>query len=559
MKWYDNAIIYQIYPKSFQDSNNDGIGDLPGIIQRLDYIKQLGVNTIWLNPIFVSPQVDNGYDVSNYFAIDPSLGTIDDFENLLNEAHKRNLHIILDLPINHTSDQHPWFRDAITNKNSIFKDYYIWGKQVDGHEPNNWGSFFGGSVWSKVHPESEYYYFHLFDKKMPDLNWKNVEVQNSMADIAKFWIQKGVDGFRLDAFIHMAKADLRQMALDNTEKFPVDDTFFANLPEVKKYLGGFVSQIKKENPDIFLLGEAASADAYQAAEYTQPDEDVCDMIVSSDNFGEVYDNKNYGDIPKFFRPRQLSLDRFKKTFIKWESVLANTSFPALTWGNHDISRFVDRLKLPTDDIKLKKSLAMMMFLQRGIPIVYYGEELGQHGLRYSKLADFDDQRAMDLIQNLRSKNIADDQILQLLNDQDEMTARGPFQWDNSEYVGFSSVRPWNWAEHSHENAYQELTDEDSILNFYQRLLRLKSDDCFTLGSYRLLRTDADLFAFERNTSDKSGLVIVNFSDKEVDYQLPTETDYHTALANQQIQIVNGRVHLEPWGCCALMNNNGGLD
>lgn len=556
MKWYDNAIIYQIYPKSYQDSNDDGIGDLPGIIQRLDYIKQLGVNTIWLNPIFVSPQIDNGYDVSNYFAIDPSLGTIDDFENLLNKAHKRNLHIILDLPINHTSDQHPWFQDAITNKNSIFKDYYIWQKQVDGHEPNNWGSFFGGSVWSKAHPDSDCYYFHLFDKKMPDLNWKNVEVQNSMADIAKFWIQKGVDGFRLDAFIHMAKADLKQMALSNSEKFPVDDTFFANLPEVKRYLGGFVSQIKAENPDIFLLGEAASADAYQAAEYTQPDENVCDMIVSSDNFGEVYDEKNFGDIPKFFRPRKLSLNRFKNTFVKWESVLANTSFPALTWGNHDISRFVDRLKLPTDDIKLKKSLAMMMFLQRGIPIIYYGEELGQHGLRFEKLSDFDDQRAMDLIQSLRAKKVPDDKILQLLNDQDEMTARGPFQWDDSKYVGFSNKQPWNWADHSKENAYQELSDENSILNFYQQLLRLKSSDCFTLGNYRLLRTGDDLFAFERDTNDESGIVIINFSDKDIDYRLPTDTSYHTALANQNTKIINGQVHLEAWGCCALINNGG---
>ncbi|WP_246005640.1 alpha-glucosidase [Companilactobacillus insicii] len=554
MKWYDNAIIYQIYPKSFQDSNGDGIGDLPGIIQRLDYIEQLGVNTIWLNPIFVSPQVDNGYDVSNYFAIDPSLGTIDDFEDLLKEAHRRNIYIILDLPINHTSDQHPWFRDAVTNKNSIFKDYYIWKKQVNGHEPNNWGSFFGGSVWSKVHSDSDYYYFHLFDKKMPDLNWKNVEVQNSMADIAKFWIQKGVDGFRLDAFIHMAKADLGQMALSNSEKYPVDDTFFANLPELKKYLGGFVSQIKKENSDIFLLGEAASANAYQAAEYTQPEENGCDMVVSSDNFGEVYDDDNFGDVPKFFRPRKLSLNRFKNTFVKWESVLANTSFPALTWGNHDISRFVDRLNLPTDDNKLKKSLAVMMFLQRGIPIIYYGEELGQHGLKYEKLEDFDDQRAVDLIQNLRAKDIPDEQILELLNDQDEMTARGPFQWDDSQFVGFSNAQPWNWAEHSEENAQQEQSDPNSVLNFYEKLLRLKSTDCFTLGNYRLLKTDDNLFVFERRTSNDYGLVVVNISNKSIDYPLPVKFDCRIALSNQDIKLTNGQIHLDPWGCCALVND-----
>ncbi|WP_125763162.1 glycoside hydrolase family 13 protein [Companilactobacillus hulinensis] len=549
MKWYDNAIIYQIYPKSFQDTNDDGIGDLQGIIKRLDYIKNLGVNTIWLNPIFVSPQIDNGYDVSNYFAIDPSIGTTDDFEQLIKEAHERDLHVILDLPINHTSDQHPWFKDALSNPNSIFKDYYIWQKGVNGHEPNNWGSFFGGSVWTKVSPESNNYYFHLFDKKMPDLNWKNVEVQRSMADIAKFWVDKGVDGFRLDAFIHMAKANLKQMSL-KSGKYPTDDTFYAKLPEVKQYLSGFVSEVKEQNPDTFLFGEASSADSHQAAEYTRPEEDECDVIVSSNNYGEVYDDDS--KVKGFFQPRKFSLDHFKETFVDWESVLANISYPALTWGNHDVSRFVDRLNLPTDDPKLQKSLAMMMFLQRGIPIIYYGEEIGQHGLKYQSVDDFDDQRAVELIDNLRAQKFDDDDILALLNEEDEMTARGPFQWDDSEFGGFSNVQPWNWAKQLPASAKAEVSDDNSMLSFYQKLLRLKSTSLFSQGDYCLLATNKDILAYERTINDSYGIVVINYSDKPIDYVLPTNKNLKVALANQKVDVTGQVVHLEPWGCCALV-------
>ncbi|USQ67535.1 alpha-glucosidase [Companilactobacillus allii] len=552
MKWYDKAIIYQIYPKSFQDTNDDGIGDLQGIIKRLDYIKNLGVNTIWLNPIFVSPQVDNGYDVSNYFAIDPSIGTTDDFEQLIKEVHKRKLHIILDLPINHTSDQHPWFKDAISNPNSIFKDYYIWDKGIDGHEPNNWGSFFGGSVWSKASENSDNYYFHLFDKKMPDLNWKNVEVQRSMADIAKFWIDKGVDGFRLDAFIHMAKANLSQMSLKEG-KYPIDDTFYAKLPEVKQYLSGFVSEVKEQNPDTFLFGEASSADSHQAAEYTRPDEDECDVIVSSNNYGEIYDDDS--PVKGFFQPRKFSLDRFKETFVDWESVLADISYPALTWGNHDVSRFVDRLNLPTTDPKLQKSLAMMMFLQRGIPIIYYGEEIGQHGLKYQSVDDFDDQRAVDLIANLCQQKFSDEDILNLLNEQDEMTARGPFQWDDSKYCGFSNVQPWNFAKQSPVDAANEVSDDDSMLSFYQKLLKLKSTPNFSQGNYRLLLTDKNILAYERTLGDEYAIVIINYSKDSVEYKLPTTKDLDVALANQDIDITDQTLKLEPWGCCALVKGD----
>lgn len=552
MNWYDQAIIYQIYPKSFQDTNDDGIGDIQGIIKHLGYIKDMGFNTIWLNPIFVSPQIDNGYDVSNYFAIDPILGDTSDFSEMMTKAHELGLHIILDLPINHTSDQHPWFQDALNNPHSIFRDYYIWHPAVNGHEPNNWGSFFGGSVWEKNPTNPNEYYFHLFDKKMPDLNWKNPEVQKSIADIAKFWLEKGVDGFRLDAFIHIAKANFEQNSLDSSTKFPIDDQFYAKLPAVKDYMSGFVREIKEFKPDVFLFGEASSAKARDAAEYTRPDEHVCDVVVNSDNYGEVYDDSN-PDIPKFFQDRKLSLDSLKKTYVTWESILDHVSLPTLTWGNHDISRVLDRLNLPVHNDKITKLLATMLFLQRGIPVIYYGEEIGMHGLKYQKVADFTDQRAVDLINNLRHKSFTDDQILRLLNNQDEMTARGPMQWNSTKYRGFSEERPWNWAKVDSNCVDQEIADPNSIMNFYRELLKIKKHDCFISGDYCLLITDPNIYAYQRKTADNQGLVVANFSDKKVNFTLP-EGIWKKVLANESSEVKDGIVKLGAWGCCAFESN-----
>ena len=548
LDWYDKAIVYQIYPKSFQDTNDDGIGDLQGVITHLDYIKNLGFNTIWLNPIFVSPQVDNGYDVSNYFAIDPILGDMDDFTEMMKKAHHLGLHIILDLPINHTSDQHPWFKDAVNNPNSIFKDYYIWHKQVDGHEPNNWGSFFGGSVWEKNPNDPEEYYFHLFDKRMPDLNWKNPEVRKSIADIAKFWIEKGVDGFRLDAFIHIAKANLEQNSLIQGEQFPADDTFYAKLPKVKDYLATFVREIKDFKSDIFLFGEASSANALNAAEYTRPDEDGCDVVVNSGNYGEVYDDSN-PDVPGFFQTRRLSLDSLKKTYVTWESVLADISLPTLTWGNHDISRLRDRLNLPVDNEDVSKLLATLMYLQRGMPIIYYGEEIGMHGLKYQQVSDFDDQRAVDLIKTLREKSFTDEEILTLLNNQDEMTARGPMQWDDSQYRGFSTKEPWNWGQTDETNVSTELKDSKSLAAFYKSLLSVKKHNCFTNGDYQLLITDPEIYAYLRQTRDNKGIVVTNFSNKVKKITLP-EAKWKKVLANK-VKLTNNELTLDPWGSCAL--------
>lgn len=548
-EWYQKAMIYQIYPKSFKDSNNDGIGDINGITESLDYVQQLGTNTLWLNPIFVSPQIDNGYDVSNYFAIDPLMGTMDDFQKLVEAIHKRKMHLVLDLPINDTSDQHPWFQDAIKNKDSIFRDYYIWSEN-QGNRPNNWGSFFGGSVWEPDPKGGSQYYCHIFDKKMPDLNWKNPEVRKSMADIAKFWIDKGVDGFRLDAFIHIAKANFGQNILNQKEKFPVDSSFYANLPEVKVYLKDFIKLVKGYKDDVFFLGEASSADAYQAAEYTRPEKFGCDMVVTSDNYGEMYPMTD-SKIPMFFQPRQLSIKRLKETFSVWEAVLEKISLPALTWGNHDISRVLDRLHIDSQDNDLPKALAVCMYLQRGIPIIYYGEEIGMRNLKYKKLRDFHDQRALDLIDFMQSKGYSDEEILTLLNQQDEMTARGPFQWSADKSVGFSNHHPWNWATHNDAAADEAIKNDGSLFAFYRAVLKIKTQPLFSEGQYLLLNTDAKIYAFERELNGKKAFVIVNFDHKTVKYRVPTVKVVHTLLSNKASSLVDNVVTMEPSGSIVI--------
>lgn len=548
--WYKKSVIYQIYPKSFKDSNNDGVGDLAGITEKLDYVQQLGANTIWLNPIFVSPQVDNGYDVSNYFAIDPILGTMDDFTKLVTEMHKRKMYLLLDLPINDTSDQHPWFQDAIKNKDSIFREYYIWGEN-NGERPNNWGSFFGGSAWEKDPNGGAQYYCHLFDKRMPDLNWQNPEVRKSMADIAKFWIDKGVDGFRLDAFIHIAKANLQQNILNQDTEFPMDSSLYANLPNVKTYLQNFIKLVKDGNPEVFFLGEASSADAYQAAEYTRPNQFGCDMVVSSDNYGEIYPFKD-PNIPKFFQPRQLDPTHLKETFSVWEAVLENISLPALTWGNHDISRVLDRLNVDSEDEDFPKALAVCMYLQRGIPIIYYGEEIGMRNLNYKKLKDSHDQRAMDLIQLLQGLGYADDDIIQLLNQQDEMTARGPFQWKNEKYVGFSQHHPWNWADHNTVTAEDAESDSEGLLAFYRAVLKIKNTSLFSEGSYVLLNTKTNIYAYERELNGQKGFVVVNLGKQPENYRIPTIKIIHTILANKANSLVDNVVTMAAGGSIVVM-------
>lgn len=535
--WYDSAIIYQIYPKSFQDSNGDGIGDLKGIKQRIPYLKKLGINTVWLNPVFASPQIDNGYDVANYYTIDPSLGTMADMEALIKALHAADIHLLLDIALNHTSDQHPWFQDATSSVNSIYRDYYIFAGH-DGKKPNNWGSFFGGSVWAPDPAGSGASYFHLFDQHMPDLNWANPELRHAMEDVCDFWLAKGIDGLRADAFIHIAKAPLNQnypIAAGDDQPV-VAESFFANLPQVQTWLRPFVSHLKTDYPNTFLLGEAASANVELGTRYT---DHLMDAVITFRYF--TMDDRHLNpDLPSVYQPRPMDWLAFKQQQVVWQQTLP--SAPVLYWGNHDMARVFGRV---AQSVTAAKSLALLMYLQRGLPIIYYGEELGMTNLAFDSAEVFADQTVTAFMQAAQKSGIAATQALKMVNATHKLPARGPMPWDTSTNAGFSSGTPWlQGTSQSLESVAQQAESPDSMLSFYQQMIALKKRPLFNQGNYLQWSTDAQSYVYQRQFADQIGLVAVAIGQEVTTLTLPVG-DFHVVLACGDYQLRNGKLSLAP--------------
>ena len=548
--WYDQAIIYQIYPKSFQDSNSDGIGDLNGIRKRIPYLKELGINAVWLNPIFVSPQVDNGYDVSNYFAIDPKMGTMEDMDNLIKEMHEAGIHVIMDFVLNHTSDQHPWFQDAIKNPESIYRDYYIFAGE-NNQRPNNWGSFFGGSVWEKDPAGTGQFYFHLFDKRMPDLNWKNLEVRHAMTEIAKYWLEKGIDGLRLDAFIHIAKADLRQnFPVNSKDEEPViAEPFFANLPQVQKWMRPFCEEIKQDYPDALLLGEAASANVNLAVDYTNKDNHLMDSVITFRYFTEDQSKID----PSFlsnYQPKQLDWVKFKQNQTIWQQTLSGISKPTLYWNNHDIARLATRIA--KNDTQAR-SLAMLMYLQCGIPIIYYGEELGMRNLQFENVNDFQDDTVKEFVKSAEKAGVTSKEALLMASKTHKLPARGPMPWDNERNNGFTDKEPWIKGKKLDEiNAADEIADDSSMFNFYKKLISLKKEQLFQDGNYYLWSTSDGSYVYERNLKDKKALIAVSLSQEPIEIEVGKEFSSERLSAGEY-DLMAGKLRLEPYAGVVLEN------
>ena len=548
--WYDHAIIYQIYPKSFQDSNSDGIGDLNGIRKRIPYLKELGINAVWLNPIFVSPQVDNGYDVSNYFAIDPKMGTMEDMDNLIKEMHEAGIHVIMDFVLNHTSDQHPWFQDAIKNPESIYRDYYIFAGE-NNQRPNNWGSFFGGSVWEKDPAGTGQFYFHLFDKRMPDLNWKNPEVRHAMTEIAKYWLEKGIDGLRLDAFIHIAKADLRQnFPVDSKDKEPViAEPFFANLPQVQKWMRPFCEELKQDYPDALLLGEAASANVNLAVDYTNKDNHLMDSVITFRYFTEDQSKID----PSFlnnYQPKPLDWVKFKQNQTIWQQTLSGISKPTLYWNNHDMARLATRIA--KNDTQAR-SLAMLMYLQCGIPIIYYGEELGMRNLQFENVNDFHDDTVKEFVKSAEKAGVTSKEALLMASKTHKLPARGPMPWDNERNNGFTDKEPWIKGKKLDEiNAADEIADDSSMFNFYKKLISLKKEQLFQDGNYYLWSTSDGSYVYERNLKDKKALIAVSLSQEPIEIEVGKEFSSERLSAGEY-DLTAGKLRLEPYAGVVLEN------
>ncbi|MGX7419765.1 glycoside hydrolase family 13 protein [Carnobacterium gallinarum] len=517
LNWWQSAIVYQIYPRSFQDSNHDGIGDIQGIIQRLDYIQSIGINVIWLNPIFISPQIDNGYDISNYYGIDSIFGSLADVRELIQEAHQRQIKIIVDFVLNHTSDQHPWFQEALKGPDNLYREYYLWAEGKENNvAPNNWASFFGGSTWQKE-PNGSEYYFHLFAKEMPDLNWANPEVQIAMLDIAKFWLNEGIDGFRLDAFIHLAKAEgYPDVAGVPPGELAIAEEYYANLPKVQEYLAKFVKALRCIKPDIFIVGEAASAEVDLAVQYTEPQANQCDSVITFRYFTEDESEKD-SRLPLGMQPGKLDLVKFKETMVEWQEKLAHAGGPTLYWNNHDMPRLVSRFGDAQNYRKnSSKTLATVMYLQKGISFILNGEELGMENLAITSLADYEDPGAVDFYQQAQQLGYTESEILACLNASSKDASRGVMQWDNSPNSGFSTVKPWSGVNDELDyTVVDEEQSEDSILAYYRQLLALKKTDLFTKGDFELVETNDQTYGYIRSWEHEEALVLANMTGETV--------------------------------------------
>lgn len=514
-QWWKEAVVYQIYPQSFQDSNGDGFGDLNGIITRLDYLKELGVDVLWLCPIFDSPMFDNGYDVKDYYGIMEKFGTLEDFERLLCRAHEKGLRVVLDAVFNHTSDQHPWFVES-RRRDSKYRDYYVWADPVDGHEPNNWMSVFGGSAWEHD-SASDAYYMHLFFKQQPDLNWENPAVRRELRKILEFWCEKGVDGFRFDAINLFSKPE--DMS-DWPDPYRIGD--YANGKHTHPYLQELLNGLD-DKYNIMLVGQTDNVCPEDALLFAGFDRGEFQMIFQY----ELDNYRNNG--PTFKWHTQVpSVLEIKEIFTRWQQVLADKAWNTVCLGSHDMPRSVSRYG--NDQIYHKESAKMLATFQmslQGTAFIYQGDELGMTNTVFDTVDDFLDDEARNFYHDfVDSGKISNDEFMKAARFRARDNARTPMQWDATENAGFTNGIPWMRVNPNYLtiNAAAQMADENSILSYYKQLLSIrKQHDVFVYGRYEL--TDASnpaVYSFLRILEDEELLVLCNFTAQEAKVAVPAD-------------------------------------
>lgn len=518
--WFKDAVVYQIYPRSFQDSNNDGIGDLNGIKQRLPYLKKLGVDVLWLNPIYRSPDVDNGYDIADYEAIHPDFGTMDDFEQLLSAIHENQMKLLMDLVVNHTSDQHKWFQESKKSQDNPYADYYIWRDPVDGHEPNNWGASFNGSAWTYV-PERGQYYLHLFALEQPDLNWENPEVRQQVYKIMRFWLDKGIDGFRMDVINKISKVPgLPDGPITEGEIYEDGSRFTDNGPRLNEFLQEMNREVLSHY-DIMTVGEMPGATPEMARKYSNLDGSELNMIFQ---FEHVSLAGNPDSRLGKWNDQPVKLSELKHSLSRWQEGLDGSGWNSLYWNNHDQPRTVSRFA--TDDPKYRVKAAKMLgttlhFLQ-GTPYIYQGEELGMANVHYTKLEQYEDIESLNAYDEyVKKEKIVEPQtMLKYLSHMSRDNARTPMQWNDAKNAGFSEIEPWFALNPNYQeiNVKKELSDQDSVFYYYQKLVELRHQcPVIRYGSYQLLDPkDEQVFAYLREYQGTTLLVINNFTAETIE-------------------------------------------
>lgn len=526
--WWKESVVYQIYPRSFKDSDNDGIGDINGITEKMGYLKELGIDVIWLSPVYESPNDDNGYDISNYQGIMKEFGTMEDFDRMLETAHSNGIRILMDLVVNHTSDEHPWFVESRKSKDNPYRDYYIWREGKDGKEPNNWGSCFSGSAW-QYDQATDMYYLHVFSKKQPDLNWDNPKVREEVFGMMRWWLDKGVDGFRMDVISMISKTEEMPDGTVN-EKTGYGDygPYVVNGPHVHEYL-----QEMRKNAlsgyDTMTVGETAGVTIEEAIKYAADDESELNMVFQFEHM-----DLDGGETFKW-NDRKIDLRELKQVLSKWQERLEGKAWNSLYWNNHDQPRIVSRLG---DDKEYRevsaKMLATCLHMMKGTPYIYQGEELGMTNVPFSSIEEFRDIESINAFHELTGKGVlSKEKMMDYLRYKSRDNARTPMQWSDEANAGFSDAEPWimvnpNFREINAENQVQRT---DSVFSYYRELIKLrKSNPCIVYGRYELLMPeDRELYVYTRSLGDEKLLVVCNFSREGKEFRIPEEFEKSSVL------------------------------
>ncbi len=504
--WWKKAVIYQIYPKSFQDSNGDGIGDLPGIISRLDYLQKLGIDAIWLSPIYKSPGIDNGYDIADYEAIDPQYGTMADMKKLILEAKKRNIRIIMDLVVNHTSDQHPWFIEAKKSTNSPYRDFYIWRNPVNNHEPNNLKSDFFGSAW-KFDQGTGQYYLHFFAPQQPDLNWQNPRLRQKIYDMMNFWLDMGIEGFRMDVIELIGKDP--------------DKKIRENGPKLHTYLQE-MNQAVLANRDVVTVGETWSATIDSAKKYSDPEQHELSMIFQFENQNI---DKQPGKSKWDLKPYKAS--NLKEVLLKWQTEFDyEHAWNSLFWENHDIPRVISRWGNDSKyRVQSAKMFAIALHLMRGTPYIYNGEEIGMTNCSINDISEVEDLESINMYNERLSQGYSKAEIIKSINAKGRDNARRPMQWSKEASSGFTSGKPWLALNSNYKeiNVQAALMDPQSIFYTYQHLIKLRHENKIVVsGSFTTAISSPNVLAYYRELNDQCWLIVANLSENEEHFSTSAE-------------------------------------
>ena len=546
-RWYKESVFYQIYPRSFKDSDGDGIGDIRGIISKIDYLADLGIDAIWFSPLYPSPNADYGYDISDYCAINPEFGTMEDFDEMVELLHQKGIRVIMDLVVNHTSDEHPWFIESRSSKENPKRDYYIWRDAVDGHEPNNWGSAFSGSAW-EWDEKTQMYYLHCFSKKQPDLNWENPKVRDDVFAMMDWWCRKGIDGFRMDVISMISKKD-------GLPDVPTDGGLYGNCmygtcngPHVHEYLQEMNQRVLSKY-DLMTVGECAGVTIEEAKKYANAEGTELNMV-----FQFEHTSLDSGTMDKWCK-KPIPLQELKANLSKWENELEGKAWNSLYFCNHDQPRIVSRLG---DDSPLSaKCIATVLHMMQGTPYVYQGEELGMTNCPFGSIENYRDLESINAYHELTEAGLRQpEELLECIAYKSRDNARTPMQWNSSKNGGFTEGAPWIMVNPNYKeiNAEQEMADPDSVFHYYQHLIALRRSsswsDIIVYGHYELLAPEnPQVFAYTREYEGRKLLVICNLSSEKVSFEIPDSVSWTQAdrlIGNYKYQELARKTELRPW-------------